>query len=179
VEIVFETTRSHVPTGSFFSRVLQPFVVNLAAKMVYQDMRRMEELFRNSNHHSTNSNHHSTIAKSNGACGDSCSASARSNAARASSHPPAVSAEYPWARAAHPSPRSFCICLLITSLLILVGLLRRLCRRLRLVLRRGQVERGKPANTAIFGLGVAQWIGLGQPPASAVPRGISGQTQRR
>jgi hypothetical protein len=85
------------PDRFFFSRVLQPFVVNLAPKTVYQDMRAMEELFRNSNHHST-------IAKPNGACGDSCSASARSNAARASSHPPAVSAEYPWARAAHPSP---------------------------------------------------------------------------
>jgi hypothetical protein len=122
--------------------VLQPFGVNLLGKTVYQDMRRMEELFRNSNHHNT-------IAKPNGACGDSCSASARSNAARASTHPPAVSAEYPWARAAHPSPRQFRTCLRITSLLILVGLLRRLCRRLRLVLRRGQVELGKPANTAI------------------------------
>jgi hypothetical protein len=141
VEIVFETTRSHTPTRFFFSRVLQPFGVNLLGKTVYQDMRRMEELFRNSNHHNT-------IAKPNGACGDSCSASARSNAARASTHPPAVSAEYR-ARAAHPSPRPFRTCLRITSLLILVGLLRRLCRRLRLVLRRGQVELGKPANTAI------------------------------
>ncbi len=80
VEIVFETTRSHTPTRFFFSRVLQPFGVNLAAKTVYQDMRRMEHPFRNSNHHNT-------IAKPNGACGDSCTASARSNAARASTHP--------------------------------------------------------------------------------------------
>ena len=40
VEIVFETTRSHTPTRFFFSRVLQPFVVNLLGKTVYQDMRR-------------------------------------------------------------------------------------------------------------------------------------------
>jgi hypothetical protein len=64
VEIVFETTRSHTPTRFFFSRVLQPFGVNLLGNTVYQDMRRMEELFRNSNHHNT-------IAKPNG--GDSCS----------------------------------------------------------------------------------------------------------
>jgi hypothetical protein len=113
VEIVFETTRSHTPTRFFFSRVLQPFVVKLLGKTVYQDMRRMEELFRNSNHHST-------IAKPNGACGDSCLASTRSNATRASTHRPAVSADYPWARFAHPSPRPFGTCLLITSLLILV-----------------------------------------------------------
>jgi hypothetical protein len=48
VEIVFETTRSRTPTRFFFSRVLQPFVVNLLGTTVYQDMRRMEELFRNS-----------------------------------------------------------------------------------------------------------------------------------
>lgn len=80
VEIVFETTRSRTPTRFFFSQVLQPFGVNLLGKTVYQDMRRMEELFRDSNHHNT-------IAKPNGACGDSCSASAHSNAARASTHP--------------------------------------------------------------------------------------------
>ena len=66
VEIVFETTRSHTPTRFFFSRVLRPLGVNLLGNTVYQDMRRMEELFRNSNHHNT-------IAKPNGACGDSCS----------------------------------------------------------------------------------------------------------
>ena len=49
VAIVFETTRSHTPTWFFFSRVLQPFVVNLLGTTVHQDMRRMEELFRNSN----------------------------------------------------------------------------------------------------------------------------------
>jgi hypothetical protein len=41
--------------------------------------------------------------------------------------PPSVSAEYPWPRAAHPSPRPFCTCSLISSLLILVRLRRRLC----------------------------------------------------
>jgi hypothetical protein len=46
VEIVFETTRSHTATRFFFSRVLQPFRVNLLGKTVYQDMRRMEEVFR-------------------------------------------------------------------------------------------------------------------------------------
>ncbi len=46
VEIAFETTRSHTPTRFFFSRMLQPFRVNLLGKTVYQDMRRMEELFR-------------------------------------------------------------------------------------------------------------------------------------
>jgi hypothetical protein len=49
VEIMFETTRSRTPTRFFFSRVLQPFEVNLLGTTVYQDMRRMEELFRNSN----------------------------------------------------------------------------------------------------------------------------------
>jgi putative NADH-flavin reductase len=34
--------------GFFFNRVLQPFVVNLLGKTVYDDMRRMEELVRNS-----------------------------------------------------------------------------------------------------------------------------------
>jgi hypothetical protein len=53
VEIVFETTRSHTPTRFFFSRVLQPFGVKLLGRTVYQDKRRMEELFRNSNRHST------------------------------------------------------------------------------------------------------------------------------
>ena len=48
VEIVFETTRSRTPTRFFFSRVLQPFEVDLLGTTVYQDMRRMEELFRNS-----------------------------------------------------------------------------------------------------------------------------------
>ena len=50
MEIVFETTRSRAPTRFFLSRVLQPFVVNLPGTTVYQDMRRMEELFRNSDH---------------------------------------------------------------------------------------------------------------------------------
>ena len=45
VEIVFETTRSRAPTRFFLSRVLQPFVVNLPGTTVYQDMRRMEELY--------------------------------------------------------------------------------------------------------------------------------------
>jgi hypothetical protein len=49
VEIVFETTRSPYADPVLFSRVLQPFVVNLLGTTVYQDMRRMEELFRNSN----------------------------------------------------------------------------------------------------------------------------------
>lgn len=34
--------------GFFFNRVLQPFVVNVLGKTVYDDMRRMEELVRNS-----------------------------------------------------------------------------------------------------------------------------------
>jgi hypothetical protein len=38
VEIVFETTRSRTPTRFFFSRVLQPFVVNLLGTTVYQDI---------------------------------------------------------------------------------------------------------------------------------------------
>ncbi len=35
--------------GFFFNRVVQPFVVNVLGKTVYEDMRRMEELVRNSN----------------------------------------------------------------------------------------------------------------------------------
>jgi hypothetical protein len=49
VEIVSRRPRSRTPTRFFFSRVLQPFVVNLLGTTVYQDMRQMEELFRNSN----------------------------------------------------------------------------------------------------------------------------------
>ena len=48
---MFETTRSRAPTRFFLSRVLQPFVVNLLGTTVYRDMRRMEELFRNSKDH--------------------------------------------------------------------------------------------------------------------------------
>jgi hypothetical protein len=46
---MFETTRSHTPTPFFLSPVHQPFVVKLLGTTVYQDMRRMEELLRNSN----------------------------------------------------------------------------------------------------------------------------------
>jgi uncharacterized protein YbjT (DUF2867 family) len=35
--------------GFFFNRVLQPFVVNVLGKTVYEDMRRMEDLVRRSN----------------------------------------------------------------------------------------------------------------------------------
>ena len=40
--------RPYADAGFFFNRVLQPFVVNIMGKTVYQDMRRMEELVRTS-----------------------------------------------------------------------------------------------------------------------------------
>jgi putative NADH-flavin reductase len=40
--------RPYADAGFFFNRVLQPFVVNVLGKTVYEDMRRMEELVRNS-----------------------------------------------------------------------------------------------------------------------------------
>jgi hypothetical protein len=94
VEIVFETTQSHTPTRFFFSRVLQPFVVKLLGKTVYQDMRRMEELFRNSNHHST-------IAKRTAHVATPARRVPARNTTRSLTHRPAVSAEYPWASCSH------------------------------------------------------------------------------
>jgi putative NADH-flavin reductase len=38
----------YADAGFFFNRVVQPFVVNILGKTVYEDMRRMEELIRNS-----------------------------------------------------------------------------------------------------------------------------------
>jgi putative NADH-flavin reductase len=38
----------YADAGFFFNRVLQPFVVNVLGKTVYDDMRRMEQLIRNS-----------------------------------------------------------------------------------------------------------------------------------
>jgi hypothetical protein len=95
VEIVFETTRSHAPTRFFFSRVLQPFGVNLAAKTVYQDMRRIEHLFRNSNHHNTIAKPERRMRR---LLHGECPLERRPRV----NPPPTVSAEYPWARAAHP-----------------------------------------------------------------------------
>jgi putative NADH-flavin reductase len=40
--------KPYADAGFFFNRVVQPFVVNVLGKTVYQDMRRMEELIRNS-----------------------------------------------------------------------------------------------------------------------------------
>jgi putative NADH-flavin reductase len=40
--------KPYVDAGFFFNRVVQPFVVNVLGKTVYEDMRRMEELIRNS-----------------------------------------------------------------------------------------------------------------------------------
>jgi putative NADH-flavin reductase len=40
--------KPYADAGFFFNRVVQPFVVNLLGKTVYEDMRRMEELVRNS-----------------------------------------------------------------------------------------------------------------------------------
>jgi putative NADH-flavin reductase len=40
--------KPYADAGSFFNRVVQPFVVNVLGKTVYEDMRRMEELIRNS-----------------------------------------------------------------------------------------------------------------------------------
>jgi putative NADH-flavin reductase len=41
--------KPYADAGFFFNRVLQPFVVNVLGKTVYEDMRRMEDLVRNSN----------------------------------------------------------------------------------------------------------------------------------
>ena len=41
--------KPYADAGFFFNRVVQPFVVNVLGKTVYEDMRRMEELIRNSN----------------------------------------------------------------------------------------------------------------------------------
>ncbi len=41
--------KPYADAGFFFNRVLQPFVVNLLGKTVYEDMRRMEDLVRTSN----------------------------------------------------------------------------------------------------------------------------------
>jgi putative NADH-flavin reductase len=41
--------KPYADAGFFFNRVLQPFVVNVLGKTVYDDMRRMEQLIRNSN----------------------------------------------------------------------------------------------------------------------------------
>jgi hypothetical protein len=40
--------KPYADVGFFFNRVVQPFVVNVLGKTVYEDMRRMEELIRNS-----------------------------------------------------------------------------------------------------------------------------------
>jgi uncharacterized protein YbjT (DUF2867 family) len=40
--------KPYADAGFFFNRVVQPFVVNVLGKTVYEDMRRMEELIRNS-----------------------------------------------------------------------------------------------------------------------------------
>lgn len=40
--------KPYADAGFFFNRVVQPFVVNVVGKTVYEDMRRMEELIRNS-----------------------------------------------------------------------------------------------------------------------------------
>jgi uncharacterized protein YbjT (DUF2867 family) len=40
--------KPYADAGFFFNRVIQPFVVNVLGKTVYADMRRMEELIRNS-----------------------------------------------------------------------------------------------------------------------------------
>jgi putative NADH-flavin reductase len=40
--------KPYADAGFFFNRVLQPFVVNVLGKTVYDDMRRMEQLIRNS-----------------------------------------------------------------------------------------------------------------------------------
>jgi len=40
--------KPYADAGFFFNRVVQPFVVNLLGKTVYEDMRRMEELISNS-----------------------------------------------------------------------------------------------------------------------------------
>jgi nucleoside-diphosphate-sugar epimerase len=41
--------KPYADAGFLFNRVLQPFVVNVLGKTVYDDMRRMEELVRGSN----------------------------------------------------------------------------------------------------------------------------------
>ena len=88
-----------------------------------------------------------------------------------------MSAEYPWARAAHTSLRPFCICF-ADHFLVDLGRAATTTLPLRLVLRRGQSDLGEAGEHRDLCLGVAQRIGLGQPPASAVPRGIFRQTQR-
>ena len=40
--------KPYADAGFFFNRVVQPFVVNVLGKTVYEDMRRIEELIRNS-----------------------------------------------------------------------------------------------------------------------------------
>ena len=40
--------KPYADAGFFFNRVVQPFVVNVLGKTVYEDMRRLEELIRNS-----------------------------------------------------------------------------------------------------------------------------------
>ena len=40
--------KPYADAGFFFNRVVQPFVVNVLGKTVYEDMRRMEELIRSS-----------------------------------------------------------------------------------------------------------------------------------
>ena len=40
--------KPYADAGFFFNRVVQPFVVNVLGKTVYEDMRRMEDLIRNS-----------------------------------------------------------------------------------------------------------------------------------
>jgi uncharacterized protein YbjT (DUF2867 family) len=40
--------KPYADAGFFFNRVVQPFVVNVLGKTVYEDMRRMEQLIRNS-----------------------------------------------------------------------------------------------------------------------------------
>jgi putative NADH-flavin reductase len=40
--------KPYADAGFFFNRVIQPFVVNVLGKTVYEDMRQMEELIRNS-----------------------------------------------------------------------------------------------------------------------------------
>ena len=169
VEIVFETTRSHTPTRFFFSRVLQPFVVKLLGKTVYQDMRRMEELFRNSNDHST-------IAKRTAHAAIPARRVPARNTTRASTHRPAVSAEYPWASCSHLT--STIPHLLADHFLVDLGRAGTTTLPLRLGLRRGPVDLGEAGEHRDLCLGVAQRISPGQPPASAVPRGIFRQTQR-
>ena len=120
VEIVFETARSRTPTRFFLSRVFQPFVVNLLGKTVYQTCDEWRNCSATPTTTAPSPNERRMRRLLLGEC-----PLETPPARRPIARPLAPSTR---GRAAHTSLRPFRTCLLITSLLILVGLVRRLCR---------------------------------------------------